>query len=314
MAESLAQLILDGRHPPEMLYHYTSAAAFESIMSDQGGPRFLCTNYQFLNDTAEFEEGLSVIRQCVQKREGDKCVSDAVLKALKDCADINKWCFSPWVLSFSSERDSTIQWAAYSDRQKGGLAIGLDYQDLADKILTADSKLRDQDRSQDGQSVAGIFLAPCIYHNSSQRDQFTVRVNLLVDHILGKRESFWHLRGSDLPKYADYCARQLIKIAALIKRDDFAFENEWRVILTPGNVLGKRVNGCFGKVCLVGGKPRLSIRRSLGRKLVKEVVIGPHGDRLYNHAVARVLLETMRFDGKRFHYEINQSQSSYNGR
>ena len=307
MLEGLTELIIGGRSIPKILYHYTSPIGFSAIMNDENdGVRFMCTNYRFLNDDAEFNDGCECAIKWLETHDtGRPDLAKQIIADIKECRAEDRYGYHPWILSFSAKRDATVQWAAYTDRQKGGFSIGVDRLALVKQVRSLDKKIKKGLRAHDyDDAIGGASLHPCIYYDR-QTDENLAKFQDALSYVFSKNEAFHKLKDVDESKYATCCARQIIKLAALLKRKDFEFEDEWRVIVTPVDV-----STCFSGIKVRGDKPRISLRTHLpDREIVKEVWIAPHGSKGWNLELARIVKEI-----KQDSYELKPSESSYNGR
>ena len=305
--EGLDERIIGCRSVPTILYHYTSPVGFSAIMNDENdGVRFMCTNYRFLNDDAEFNDGCKCAIKWLENHSAERPeVARKIIADIEKCRVEDRFGYHPWILSFSAKQDAAVQWASYTDRQKGGFSIGVDRLALAEKVRALDREIKDKLRSYDyGEAIGGASILPCIYYDR-RTDENLGKFQEVLDYVFSNGEVFHALKDIDERKYATCCARQIIKLAALLKRKDFEFEDEWRVVVTPVDV-----PKFFSGIKVRGDKPRISLRDHLpDRDLVKEVWIAPHGSKGWNLELARIVKEI-----KKDSYELKPSESTYNGR
>lgn len=307
MFEGLTERIVGGRSIPKILYHYTSPIGFSAIMNDENdGVRFMCTNYRFLNDDAEFNDGCEcAIKWLKTHNTGRHDLAMQIIADIEKCRAEDRYGYHPWILSFSAKQDAAVQWAAYTDRQKGGFSIGVDRDALDIKMQALDKEIKKGLRAKDyDKAIGGASLLPCIYYDR-HTDEDLAKFKEVLDYIFGTNEAFHALKDTDERKYATCCARQIIKLAVLLKRNDFEFEDEWRVVVTPVDV-----SNCFSGIKVRGDKPRISLRDHLkDRKIVKEVWIAPHGSKSWNLELARIVKEI-----KNDTFDLKSSESTYNGK
>lgn len=304
----------------ECLYHYTSLDSFLSIMDgirkDGNGAELLCTNFHFLNDDEEFKAGLEQALNWMEKNlEWIGCMTNVDVQDIQKLLDNQlrkekqdyQWLSVPWVLSLSVLADSTAQWMAYSDRDKGGVAIGLSKSKLLELVMAADGRMNEgMTRScgfqSDGgvEGTGGVFLAPCLYYDKSTKyyESYYDRLR----HVFSTDESFFYLKKKNRRAYLWKCARQIIKQASLLKRKDYKFEREWRVVYAPN------CKEILKGVRFIGGKPRLPLFGEAARNLVREIVVSHHGDSDRITRIAELLREKYQLK-----FKIIQSKSSFVG-
>ena len=311
----LAEIIRGDKSLPSILYHYTSPEAFVDIVGHKNGVRLMCTNYRFLNDDAEFVDGVEMALRWMKDQGGGEKMLGRIRLAMNKTTEMGDWVMTPWILSFSECEDSTAHWMAYTDRMKGGFAIGVDSELLLRRVISANKRLKEMHHSQRAElgrdvwaAQGGMFLSPCIYYKAGAKRPSDAFYRAL-EHVFSDEESFSHLRGADPDRYAAYCLRQVLRIAALLKRDDYEFEREWRVVFVP------MIEKCdlFSGIRLIGGKARISLRKTLDanarRDVLKKVIVAPHGNVRKNEMLANLVKLT---SGGAF--KVISSNSSYNGR
>ena len=305
----LLDIILGEQGLPKRLYHYTSIDAFTEIVNSKKENRFLCTNFRFLNDINEFRKGCRLAGAWLEKYWGVcESIKAKVLAEIDRCVDEDQCYFDPWILSFSTERDATALWMSYTDRQRGGVAIGVSRDRLSRDIESLDRKVKRGMREEDfGQAIGGAALLPCIYLDETLFGSGDTIFEKALSYIFCERESFYCLARQDADKYAVCCARQVVRLAALVKGSDYAFENEWRIVFTPmAQKIGNKE--LFSRMVVCGGKPRISICRHLNNNIIDEVLVSPHGN---SERVA--LLASMVKQTRGYRYNVSASNSSFVG-
>ena len=218
-AESLAAYIrkLSGEAKdslPSVLYHYTTAEVLDKVLAEKGDLR--CTYFRDLNDSAEFWTGYDYfVNYCKRKDIGDEGVK--VLCSLKD-----KWnklqelyVEAPWVISFSTEKDSLYQWVAYTDKKKGGVAIGFDRAKLEDAII----------KSAECHNRA-VMLLPCFYVRRRKKNDTrpdTEFVNEKLDDLI---EFFLEKIAVDATTWLQNLETAILIFSSIVKDDTFDAEHE----------------------------------------------------------------------------------------
>jgi hypothetical protein len=118
---------------PDILYHYTSIEAFQSIIESK---KMRATRYDQMNDTGELQLGVHNLREAITGHPVGDSLAD--VKDFKDfliseIEDYGKDTLDVYVLSLSAAADSLDQWRAYSPN--GGVAIGFDYRKVQKGFL-----------------------------------------------------------------------------------------------------------------------------------------------------------------------------------
>ena len=301
---------------PKMLYHYTSRNAAVDILS-KSDANSKCglgfTDYRFLNDDREFRLGVDVAR--IWMRTYSKSIrgdlKEKILTLLGYKSENQK--YAPYVLSFSQHGDSTVHWAAYSDKKDGGYALGFSYREVGKAVAryNADMRERDVDESLRAVSIP-IFMGPCIYCSvkelrlwkKSKRLPEKV-VNLIaallpnIEMVIYKNEVLYR---DNLDRLAKWMAERLFIFASLVKSDEFMFENEWRLVL-------RKDHQPDGNVKIIAGKPRIVPSSLKLNDCLKEIVVSPHGDSPRLKMLASILANQNSRKVR-----VRTSDSSYNGR
>lgn len=282
--------------PTNTLCHYTTADVLDKLLAENGDLR--CTFFCDLNDSAEFWAGFDYFANCCKRNgAGDDC--ERVFCNLKE-----KWSKlqglyveAPWVLSFSTEKDSLYQWVAYTDRQKGGVAIGFDKAKL--EIAIQESSRRHNRKA---------ILLPCFYvkrlkKNDTRPDAEFVDKKLddLIKFLLDKIDS-------DNPNYHQELETAILIFSSIVKDIAFGSEHEWRIV-----VLTTDFASCKGAE-VIAGKARLPLgiceekKRKVG-ELISEIRMSPHGDQ--NRLLHSAMLP--KFSDPSLKYKIRRSDLPYKG-
>ncbi|QEK51422.1 DUF2971 domain-containing protein [Pedobacter aquae] len=99
------------------LYHYTSYAAFCSIIS---GENLRFTNIGFLNDAMEYQYGIGLFVKAIKNFESKNNIGDVF-----DISLLNRFTFlnQVYTISFCENGDDLNLWRGYCPKE-GGIAIG----------------------------------------------------------------------------------------------------------------------------------------------------------------------------------------------
>ena len=240
-----------------LFYHYTTIDTFDKLV-DEGGELY-CTHYMDLNDDVEFWKGFGYFEKYLLERKfsdaGEEHIGEHLRKLKTTWQALHKLHTDvPWIMSFTTEKDSLSQWRAYTDRARGGIAIGFSKEDLECEIR----KCYDENMSN-----KSVMLLPCIYQGTD--------VNERLDELLGQ------LIGGE-PSQLVQNEGLLRILFSIIKDRSFESEHEWRIVVHTAD------NASLAGVKIIGNKARIPI--GIGaqgayniRSLVREVIISPHGDK-----------------------------------
>ena len=228
---------------------------------------------------------------------------------------------TPWVMSFSCEKDSLNQWGMYTDRERGGVAVGFDVEQLGSAIDRWPGCYSKEALTSDGEKGADkkfeLRLLPCLYAETDEKliqELFDMRLKPHADVFrrIGEASAAQEISADDFT-----CAIiPILEVSAIIKHEAFRNEKEVRLVLLP---MTKSLSDCG----LIGGKPRWkthvyetrkeghgNLKRKPLRGMIKEVVISPHGDTDMLWTTARFLLDKYEMSW----CTLEKSSLPYNGR
>ena len=300
-AESLAAYIrkLSGEAKdslPSVLYHYTTAEVLDKLLAEKGDLR--CTFFRDLNDSAEFWTGYDYfVNYCKRKDIGDEGVK--VLCNLKD-----KWnklqelyVEAPWVMSFSTEKDSLYQWVAYTDKKKGGVAIGFDKAKLEDAIIKS---------AVYNNRVA--LLLPCFYVKRRKKNDTCTDAEFVNEKLDDLIKFFLEMIDADTTDWLQSLETAILIFSSIVKDDAFNAEHEWRIV-----VLTKDFTSCKSAE-VIAGKARLPLRifeagQCKVGELISEIRMSPHGDR--NRLMHSIMLPM--YSDSNLKYKVTYSDLPYKG-
>lgn len=277
----------------KLLFHYTTTDVLEILSRDEAD--IYLTHCSALNDDAEFLFGLKVVRNYFKRHPN---ASNGVsMENFDDFRQYPEAC--PWTFSFTTECDSLYQWIAYTDRNFGGVNIGVDYNEL--------QKLVQKNNQVNASSLESvIFLAPCFYVAGTSSD----KTDELMDFAFGGYRNYVlksmpkpdEMTKSQFGAYVTICISFII--ASLIKGQPFCYEHEWRIVTIPS---AKEIRERFA---VLGGRPRVASNlfgfNQCFNHIWREVNISPHGDR--EHLVRLIL------SARSVSVNCQKSKITYNGR
>lgn len=290
---------------PKYLWHYTSPDPALAILEPGGlSCGFAFTHYEFLNDNDEFKLGLDVAKRWMEENGSYIFPQGLRMRTFERLKEYEqRQCYVPYVLSFSAQRDSTELWMSYSDRVKGGYALGLDpvkIENLLQKqpctyLYDGENKVK----------LSQYLFAPCIYcpkrkvmaaWGGGMRDRLSSVLRCLFSR-------YEQVHFEDFETLAGWCASRVFQFAALFKSDEYRFENEWRIIIKPLN------EDYLQDVKFIGSKPRIVPVDIPMLSCLKQIVVSPHGE---IRLLARMIDLAVHKSGCKL--KVEKSKSSYNGR
>lgn len=257
------------------VYHYTSAAAFSSILHAK---KLYCTDYRQLNDTTELTQGLEVIEASIAAW-GEKIgiSKDDVDDALDHLANLRiaRNHISMFAASFSFHRNDLTQWRAYAPVH--GVSIGF-RMDALQRLAEAQGFVCGPVRYL-GARFFETWLRQQLLSHKDGLAETAVNEERLRERMSGQPEEIVELSISS-QKSANL-ERWLGEVSGLLKHPDFRSEAEWRcVFLFRENSLQRRTPVHFRQA-------REKLVRYLEldfsgadlNELITEVVIGPGSEK-----------------------------------
>lgn len=296
-----AREILEIRKDKDIIWHYTSIDVFKKMMMEETG--LYATHVRFLNDSSEFRYGFDVVRtlseEYIKERSKESNNKDILKrikflqiqkkqKQLEDMIDALKR-IDVYVTCFSRDYDNLYQWWCYTP--EGGVSIGFSRQELQKTIFGANHK-----------KIGNINSEPFWMFSYSSPPPECDALGCLCKCLYSKKEqkdAFW----GSLSSLPDPRRSNMFFLAALMKHNSFSFENEERIVYSGSS--------CFSKIEIIGNKPRIPIigaSKSNIRRLIKGVIISPHGNREQNFYLAHLLAHKCNLD-----WEPIPSSSPYIG-
>ncbi len=247
------------------IYHYTTAAAFLGMMQNcTSEHRYLtmwATHAMYLNDPTEYQYGKNVCRKLLQDVETElNIIEDERLskqmysETMQGYFDTLDRGFSqqpsaisqgtPYIISFSRNRDSLPMWNTYAQRGNG-IAIGFD-----ERILKLDNR--------------HISLKQC-YYDVEDKDYTKVKTAIRMSYHMLKEESqndptIAYVRKIDL------MLSLYTEVAAYIKHQGYKDEKEIRCRINKSeDILYRESNGLIIPY----------VETLIPFKSVNEIIIGP---------------------------------------
>jgi len=258
----LDQLVVEPfrEDPPGVLYHYTTWAGAERILTTK---QFWATAHDCTNDLAELTSADSVVLEVASEVESTVKgpARELIRLLLKHYSRSKVTEIAPVFLAcFSEARDQDSQWEAYADKGRG-LCLGI-------RVL---------DEASPDPSVVGVSLLRVDYSESSWRQKITTGFEAVASEVsqLAVRHGSVPYRARALALNALYRIAAYAAITA--KKPAWSREAEWRQVAVVRR--GATVQIFERKS---GGQTirylKLFLRRD-GRPLVfDEIIIGSNQD------------------------------------
>jgi hypothetical protein len=225
---------------PETLWHYTSYAAFEKILTSKS---IWASDYRFLNDREEFRHcrklALELAETQVEFTQDQLPAREFLIKALNvalNTGPLEESRLRIMVASFSEHGDQLSQWRGYAG-QSTGVSIGLDLRALrpAPHIDTY------------------VVFAPCVYRLEEKRALLLA----IFTHFFESLGNYWNGVGNEAKRQSGltpetlqqlvlshnrelgvvmqdalvHLQSDLLRIGPLMKDESFHEEKEWRLVL-----------------------------------------------------------------------------------
>ncbi len=277
-----------------VLYHYTTADVLDKLLEEDGDLR--CTYFGDLNDSAEFWAGYDYFVYYYERNGESRIVQK--LQDLRGRWDkLHKlYGNTLWLMSFSAEKDSLYQWVAYTDRQKGGVAIGFDK-----------AKLENAAKASTERTNRDVMLLPCFYVRRRKRKDSRNESEFVDKRLDGLIEFIMENYGSKSNSWEELETAILV-FSSIVKDKVFSEEHEWRLI-----VLTKDTMSCKGAK-VIAQKARLPLgigekgKRKVG-ELISEIQTSPHGNQ--KRLMHSIMLP--KFSDSGLQYKVAFSDLPYKG-
>lgn len=204
------------------LFHYTSLDVLNEMCKENGD--FLATHFMSLNDTHEFFLGVQL---ALRELESCSTLPQDIVKDLPQFQTdarnhivrlLNSGDIIPWIVSFSKEPDSLSQWVSYTDRIKGGVAIGFD-------SYTIQKAIREEEKDPLYSSRKLSFhMMRCRYTNDNNAKDWlkTVFTNVTTSGPF---------KSAGLDERKQRILATIIICSAAIKNKSFSPERESRLVV-----------------------------------------------------------------------------------
>lgn len=266
------------------LFHYTDITAVKSILEKK---EIWLTDFRFLNDSRELQEGFSVLNKMIDPLLDKNTDKARVLNFIKSNLfkgdDFNPRLEPVYIFSLSRKNDSLSQWRAY-----GSYSVEFDSGLLKD-------------------SIAGE-LSRCVYNKDDEKH---VELSSYLSNVIQEIESDSHENSRGCNEI-DALIKLVFKMA-FIKHKGFDEEEEYRIVRQSYSTLENNNVKYRAKGNIM--VPHIEVK--IPRECIKSILIGPIKDQ----ELARVALEefiennsnewTRELKSKKFELAVNTSSIPY---
>jgi hypothetical protein len=226
---------------PKTLWHYTSYAAFQGIITSK---KIWATEYRFLNDRQEFLHAKELAQKLVDEEPefmGESFPARDTLRAGVNVAfntgHLHEERLRIMVASFSEEGDQLSQWRGYAG-ESTGVSVGFDLRGIRPPLDVETT----------------VTFAPCVYEESDKRAllkavlaQYQAQLQKWWDSTASLTRKKHFESGGTYPQFPheidpkgvrEVIGRcqtilqfDLLRVAPLLKDKSFSEEKEWRLVL-----------------------------------------------------------------------------------
>lgn len=285
-SEALDELMADRagwRHPedfPESLFHYTSSAAFLSIIKNG---ELWFSDYRYMNDLSELNYGIELFKRILSERsdaESDNDDSHILFVALKELESAAPQT-DMFVFCMCEENNLLNQWRVYG---KDTVPVSIEFATRGFMFVNW--------------KPHNFQLVPIIYDAYKQQAIADNVISAGVEYMRQHRDAIF-ANDDAIKGFGEMFAAACIGWSSSMKHPQFAVEKEWRLSVRWG--LGPRyLRGQNYRASPIGIVPYLTVRpddENMGSELpIRSVTIGPCAyptiqrqtihDLLYQHNMA----------------------------
>lgn len=269
------------RQPQKTLYHYTDGEAASGIL-DQSA--FRATNILYLDDGLDLQHTVDLFRQAMalrmqlhahpQARE----LNDLIARYLQDVGQ-----YVPpdvWIATFTEERDAQPHWKTYG-RAGHGVALG-----FAPSALSRAAE------------ASGAFLVPCCYDDDTKVAILGRGLDLL-ERLYEAKAKRWVQPSDAGVKLVRSVVREMALFGSLMKRSEFAHENEWRLVVVNASqtAVGARRIKARAKPDYTALYIDLELDDANNQLPITEIIVGPSQYQEMTERAFRTLLYKYGYEG-----------------
>ncbi len=206
---------------PEVVYHYTTVDAMMKIVSSAS---IWATSITYLNDTAEREHYLGLVRERIPALLAAREICDAAVFENLLAGSSTDFTSRPFVASFSRDPDSLPQWRSYCPNGNG-VSIGFRVDCLKRAFVKPDSGVTGNLVYQPGLSFMPVEY---VGKDALQTIDLDIVKGVAGASVLARQMNETR-GGSHTP--ADYLGVMLERRACFVKHTSFESESEHRILV-----------------------------------------------------------------------------------
>lgn len=253
---------------PNVLYHYTSIEAFQSIIESK---KMRATRYDQMNDKRELRTGVQNLLKAIKGHEADASSADYKSFLVSEIQKFGKGGLDVYVLSLSTAGNSLDQWRAYC--LSGGVAIGFDSGQVQKGFLIDNTpKVGGLSVPNPNRHDPSNRLMPCQYTDKNGRMDAKSLAAMADSFFVGNSWSAVYASPNSMLRNLSLSSLsvKVYRTICSIKHGEFASEKEWRSVNHNPDRTIYPVH--------LNDKGRFYIEMAFEPKdYIKEVWISPHG-------------------------------------
>lgn len=205
--------------PPEVLYHYTTAAGLHGILRDQ---ELWATNVLYMNDSSELTDAIAIFRNVLdEERKGHSEANGLWLVINRLAENLTRFPMDYFVCCFCKGDDVLSQWRGYGSQ--GGYCLEFRTPDLAARSAGPACRLR------------GVE-----YDDDRKAQRLRKRIRIVLNHLRNAAGQLNPDNTADAQMLNQFTLRIVGLFAGIfceMKNRAFAAEEEWRLICMQPSVL-----------------------------------------------------------------------------
>ena len=148
------------------IYHYTTQETAQIFLTPDKAMLY-CTWAKALNDDQEYKIGIEYALAHIAEEMHLDAETASEVKDFMKTIEQRRYRM-PWVMSFSGVQDKLSQWIAYTDRKRGGYALGFSFKNLENLVGNI---VRSKSQLYEGNSPYILHLLPCFIWTMLQKKQ-----------------------------------------------------------------------------------------------------------------------------------------------
>jgi len=206
--------------PPDVLYHYTTAAGLLGIVSER---RIWATRAQYLNDAKEVSHAFEVANGLLPELEARNTSGSEAFRSYLETSPIMPWVF---VTAWTENGDQLSQWRGYGGGVGPAYSLGFEGAALAQAARQEGWRLE--------RCIYGAEEQTALIRRQMENFYVSFEQEMLIDHngdVLDQSPRF-------AQAFSNQLFSNLLLVAPMLKHPAFAEEAEWRLISPISSELG----------------------------------------------------------------------------